>query len=104
MHSNDYVKAYKLAETYRFDRTSFVRDLMVDFDALLASAGDMSYDRFQAVVTDLRIKWDNIFNGSKVSPEHSDKFWGFVYASEIVPRRDRLVPRPKRTDRVVERA
>lgn len=103
MRSEDFVKKYHLTETYRFDRPSFIQDLMVIFDEHLASIPELDYRSFQDAVSDLRILWDNIFSSSKVSEEHSEKFWGFVYASEIIPRRNSKLPPPE-SSKPTERA
>ena len=93
MDSENYVKKYNLLNTFYFDRKAFAIDLMKDFDAMIGERTQMAYDEFQDMVTQIRVKWDNIFYGSRVSLEHSDKFWGFIYATEIAPRRQQLVPK-----------
>lgn len=93
MRSDEYVERYKLRKTFRFDRSQFTIDFMLDFDRTIGDIDIVTYDRFQSLVAEARSKWDNIFSGTKVSTEHADRFWGFIFATEIVPRRDRAAPR-----------
>jgi hypothetical protein len=106
MKVEDYVSEYNLRETFRFDRIKFVVDFMADFDACMpkyAGTPDMSYDYFQDKVSIAKNFWDSIFIDTKVSKDHADKFWGFVYASEIIPRRNKFVPKyPKDFKKSVE--
>jgi len=100
MIAKEYVDRYKLGESFHFDRAAFVVDFMKDFDTALDAkiSPDMfvKYDDFQQVVSVAKSVWNTIFKDSAVSEAHADKFWGFVYATEIIPRRNRLVPRPPR--------
>jgi hypothetical protein len=96
MKAIDYVDKYNLHNTFKFDRASFVVDFMAEFDLELPEykgMPDMMYVIFQAAVSNAKELWDDIFIDTKVSKEHSDKFWGFVYASEIIPRRNKFVPK-----------
>jgi hypothetical protein len=90
MNSEEYIKKYNLNNTFNFDRTAFIQDMMHDFDESIVNASPVDRIRFIGLVDDLRIVWDNIFEGSKVSKEYTDKFWSFVYATEVVPRRYQL--------------
>jgi hypothetical protein len=97
MTIEEYVDRYKLGESFHFDRSSFIIDFMKDVDETLATKvnadGFVKYNDFQQAVSAAKVCWDVIFKNTAVSESHADKFWGFVYATEIIPRRNRLVPR-----------
>jgi len=86
-----YIEKYHLNENPYFDRDAFVADIMDDFRALL-QAVRLTTVTFENCVTALNVKWNNIFNGSKIVKPSADKFWGYFYATQIIPLRKFYFP------------
>ena len=91
MKPKQYIKKYNLETSAFFDRTAFVDDFMADFKTMLGAV-HLSPVTFKNVVSDLEIKFRNIFNGSEVTLDAADKFWNYIFASQIVPIRNFYFP------------
>lgn len=91
MKPKQYIEKFKLNDTPYFNRDSFCEDLMDDFKTMLGSVR-LSVVTFENCVSQLNVKFWNIFNGSKVQREAAEKFWKFIFAAHIVPVRSLYFP------------
>lgn len=90
MNVSEYVKEFNLKGNNKFDREKFVISMRDDFSKMLE--GQMNPVIFENKVSDLRKKWDNIFNKSTLNSEQVEKFWKFFFATIIIPRRNLIFP------------
>jgi hypothetical protein len=92
MKPKEYIKKYNLFEQSHFDRDGFVQDFKADIESYIQNQGGMKITpaKWENLVTDFNNKLKNIFNGSKVPVEATDKFWGFIFATVIIPKREAI--------------
>jgi hypothetical protein len=91
MKVKEYVDLFKLKESKHFDRNVFVEYLESDFLKSLNQT-QMSPVIFTNKVSELKTKFDNIFNKCPVKTEETEKFWKYIYATKIIPVRSKLFP------------
>lgn len=88
MKPKEYIKKYNLNKTDYFNRQEFLDDFSTDIKTIFdAYRKVMNPTSFKSAVDTIQIKYNNIFNSSVMSKEKSDKFWGYIYASLIIPTR-----------------
>lgn len=94
-----YVKRYNLKnENRRFNQTQFCDDFENDFISLLEQtpSGKKDYRTFHRLVDQLRGKWLGI--NLKIQKELPEKIWSYLYASRIMPIRDKFFPELKKNE------
>lgn len=97
MKTKEYITHFKMNEEgNKLNRDEFVIELEKDFiSSLKAIQGDkkeLGLMAFQSVVKQIRLKWDSIFLKTKFPKIHSDKFWGFFFASVILKHKKERFP------------
>jgi hypothetical protein len=93
MKPNEYIRKYNLKDkSTRLDGDAFVADLAIDFASLLEyhqAHGDWRYEKFKMCVSDMRDKFDSITNKT-AHPRMTEKFWGYFFATVVVPTREAM--------------
>jgi len=95
MKVKEYVTLYKLDKRKYIsnkDREDFCNKMLNDMKRLYRETHkDITPAlRFKRVTTEIREKWDSVFNKSMFPYEYGDKFFKYFFASRVVAFRDYL--------------
>ncbi len=88
MKPKDYRKTFNLETSVRFDRSTFCTQLMEDFIVSLEQHPKMNVAHFRNEVSNLKQKFEYIFNGTPFAYEAQQKFWNYIFAVKIIPIRN----------------
>jgi hypothetical protein len=84
-----YQEKFKIGDTgVALDRTGIITELAKDFDIMLSSAGNITWQKFNSLASDLNIKFHSIMHDSGLTYDQVEGTWAFIFATEIRPRRD----------------
>ena len=99
MKTSEYVKKYKLNEKKSFNYRLFLGDLGRDFGELLRKEENLTEDKFENIITQLKQKFDAVNN--KAVFGIPIKIWNYFYATSISNKRKKLFPNsPKNSEPV----
>jgi len=91
MEVHQYIIKHNLDSSIEFNKiakTAFCNDLNDEFnEKIVFWDAKNSYINFQIAVQSIRNKWDAI---NKKTGKLSELFWGYFYASNIVPKRKKF--------------
>lgn len=88
----EYVSTFNLKGASHFDRDAFLIQFSSEFESNVKSLSQMNPKIWENTIIQYKQKWDNIFNKSKLTRDQSDKFWGFFFATKVIPVRNSLFP------------
>lgn len=97
MEPIEYIERLRMnQENYNFSRQDFItlleKDMLETLEKNKTETGYLSYDKFRSVISDLRVKFNQI-SLIKMGSPLSTELWGFFFATKVIPFRKKLYPK-----------
>lgn len=90
MKVKEFLRKYELTEKRRFNRDEFCEDMLEELWYMFKNTSKAMHPvpRWEKIISDLKMKWDSVFNKSILSYEAGENLWKYFFATKIIPTRE----------------